>query len=339
MKDNTNKPIAIWLYCGALAVIIQIILGGITRLTGSGLSITEWQPLLGSLPPMNKTAWQTSFDKYKEIAQFKVVNAHFTLDNYKAIFFWEWFHRNWARFIGLIFIIPFLIFSIQRKINGKLLLQLTILFLLGLLQAVIGWIMVKSGLNNTMTAVNEVKLAIHFITAIILLCYMLWIAFQLSIRTATHHFSGKLKTSCLISLGLILLQLVFGALMAGSKAALAAPTWPDMNGFIIPSPLSYLLWIQLIHRTLAYLIIIAVFITYKRTTVWKKDHRLVRIRILPLILVLFQVILGIMTLLNILNTNYRYYALFHQGMGIALLIVILLFTYSSGKRDDRLIIT
>ena len=337
MKDNTNNPIAIWLYCGALAVIIQIILGGITRLTGSGLSITEWQPLLGSLPPMSTAAWQISFDKYKEIAQFKVVNPHFSLEDYKAIFFWEWLHRNWARFIGLMFIIPFIIFSLQRKINAKLLVQLTLLLLLGLLQAVIGWIMVKSGLNNTMIAVNEVKLAIHFITAIVLLCYMLWIAFKLSIRTA-HNYSKKLRNSCLISLGLILLQLIFGALMAGSKAALAAPTWPDMNGFIIPSPISYLLWIQLIHRTLAYLIIVAVFITYKRTATWKKDNHLFRIRILPLVLVLFQVILGIATLMNILNPNYRYYALFHQGMAIVLVTVILLFTNISGKRYGRLII-
>ena len=141
-----------------------------------------------------------------------------------------------------------------------------------------------------------------------------------------------------MSLGLILLQLIFGALMAGSKAALAAPTWPDMNGFFIPSPLSYLLWIQLIHRILAYLIIIAVFITYKRTTAWKKDQGLIRIRILPLVLVLFQVILGITSLLNVLNPSFRFYALLHQGMGIALLIVILLFTYISGKRYGRLII-
>jgi len=331
MKDNINKPIAIWLYCGALAVIVQIILGGITRLTGSGLSITEWQPLLGSFPPMNTAAWQTSFDKYKEIAQFKVVNPHFSLEDYKAIFFWEWLHRNWARFIGLMFIIPFIIFSLQRKINAKLLVQLSLLLLLGLLQAVIGWIMVKSGLNNTMIAVNEVKLAIHFITAIVLLCYMLWIAFKLSIRTAAHYYSKKLRNSCLISLGLILLQLIFGALMAGSKAALAAPTWPDMNGFIIPSPISYLLWIHLIHRTLAYLIIVAVFITYKRTATWKKDHQLFRIRILPLVLILFQVILGIATLMNILNPNYRYYALFHQGMAIVLVTVILLFTNISGS--------
>ena len=183
MKDK-NSQIAVWLYCGALAIVFQIILGGITRLTGSGLSITEWQPLTGSLPPLSTAEWQSSFDKYKEIAQYKVINAHFSLDDYKSIFFWEWLHRNWARFIGLLFAVPFIVFLVQRKLSSKLLLQLAILIVLGLLQAVIGWIMVKSGLNNEMTAVSEIKLAIHFITAIILLCYTFWVAFTLSITTA-----------------------------------------------------------------------------------------------------------------------------------------------------------
>ncbi|TCC81686.1 COX15/CtaA family protein, partial [Pedobacter hiemivivus] len=171
MKVKDNKQIATWLYFGAGTIIIQILLGGITRLTGSGLSITEWQPLLGTIPPLNQSAWQTSFDKYKEIAQFHIVNSHFTLEDYKSIFFWEWLHRNWARFIGIAFLFPLIYFLIRKKIEKKLLFSLLFLFILGLLQAIIGWIMVKSGLNDINIKVNHIRLSIHFVAALILLCY------------------------------------------------------------------------------------------------------------------------------------------------------------------------
>src|SRR5690606_25315793 len=127
--------------------VIQVLLGGITRLTGSGLSITEWKPILGTIPPLNEQAWQEAFLKYQQIAQYKLLNSHFSLSDFKAIYFWEWFHRNWARFMGLVFIIPFVYFIFTKKIDKKMIKPMIILFLLGALQGLIGWIMVKSGLN------------------------------------------------------------------------------------------------------------------------------------------------------------------------------------------------
>lgn len=115
MQLQKNKPVATWLFVGAGMIIIQVLLGGITRLTGSGLSITEWQPILGALPPMNEQAWVEAFNKYKEIAQFKYIHNYFTLQDFKSIYFWEWFHRDWARLMGVVFIIPFVYFIIKRR--------------------------------------------------------------------------------------------------------------------------------------------------------------------------------------------------------------------------------
>lgn len=116
---NNNRPVAIWLFIGVGMIMIQVLIGGLTRLTGSGLSITEWKPILGAFPPMNEQAWQLAFDKYKQIAQFKQLNSHFSLSDFKLIYFWEWFHRDWARLMGLVFIFPFIYFLIKKK-SGRI---------------------------------------------------------------------------------------------------------------------------------------------------------------------------------------------------------------------------
>lgn len=335
-KDTARRQLAIWLYCGAVCVFIQILLGGITRLTGSGLSITEWQPLLGAFPPLSTEEWQHSFNQYKEIAQFKKLNHHFSLTDYQMIFFWEWLHRNWARTIGLIFIIPFMVFLLQKKINTRMFTKLIFLLLLGALQAVVGWIMVKSGLNDTSLAVDEIKLAIHFMMAILLLSYILWMAFQLSICPYSIYDIRKIKTIAGLTFFLMLGQLFYGALMAGSKAALAAPTWPDINGFIIPPGIfteeSQLLTIQFIHRMLAYTIGIMVLILYRKTTFLKKQRATSLLRTGMLLLMCLQIFLGITTLLNSINTTYRLYAMLHQATGILLSMSLLLVFFLSHKK-------
>jgi cytochrome c oxidase assembly protein subunit 15 len=337
MKAKANRQIAAWLYCGAFCVFIQILLGGITRLTGSGLSITEWKPLLGAFPPMTNTAWQNSFSQYKEIAQFKKVNSHFALEDYQMIFFWEWLHRNWARMLGLIFIVPFILFLIQKKINKKMLVKLLLLLVLGALQGVIGWIMVKSGLNDTSIAVDEIKLAVHLIMAVLLLSYILWMAFQVSICPLSIQYKKKVKTIAVITFCLMLTQLFYGALMAGSKAALAAPTWPDMNGYFIPpetfTAKSHLLTIQCIHRMLAYLISVMVLILYKKTSFLKMHRSTSALRHTMLTLLGLQMLLGIATLLNSFSPLFRYYAILHQGTGILLSISLLLMFFLSYNKS------
>ncbi len=338
MNDSTNKQLSVWLYTGACCIFLQILLGGITRLTGSGLSITEWQPLLGFLPPASTAAWQRSFHQYQQIAQFKLVNSHFSLADYQSIFFWEWLHRNWARMTGLIFIVPFIVFVVKKKISSKMFMQLIFLFILGLLQALIGWIMVKSGLNDTAIAVNDVRLAIHFMTALLLLCYILRMAFRLSIPPLPATETSGAGTIAGMTLAVVVLQMFFGALMAGSKAALSAPTWPDMNGYLIPPELytfhlksgnTYLLAIQLIHRLTALLTIIMVLILYKRTAFLKTQRLMSGIRIIPLTLICIQIILGAVTVLNCFNDSYLIYAMLHQCTGLLLLVSTFLVFYLS----------
>ena len=149
-----------------------ILIGGITRLTGSGLSITDWEPVKGIVPPLTDEAWQKAFDSYKQIGQYQYLNSDFTLSDFKSIFFWEWFHRLWARLLGVVFAIPFIYFLVKRYFNRAMVIPLIILFILGGMQGLIGWIMVDSGLNDTDLYVNHIKLSIHFISALILLLWM-----------------------------------------------------------------------------------------------------------------------------------------------------------------------
>ena len=161
-NSKKKKAVAIWLLIGVIMIIIQIALGGITRLTGSGLSMTEWKPIMGFIPPINHEQWVEAFKGYQEIAQYKYVNNHFTIQYFKFIFFWEWFHRFWARFLAVVFIIPF-IYIIKRKYFLKEMIKpLIILFVLGALQGFIGWFMVQSGLNSSgLLHVIHIRLSIH----------------------------------------------------------------------------------------------------------------------------------------------------------------------------------
>src|SRR5687767_844565 len=171
---RSSRPVAIWLLIGVSMLIVQILLGGITRLTGSGLSITEWDVITGALPPMNEQQWLTEFNKYKATPQYRLLNSDFTLSNFKFIFFWEWFHRLWGRLIGVVFFIPFVIFLVQRRFRADMIRPLMILFLLGALQGAVGWIMVASGLTGDAVYVRPTRLALHFVFALVLLFYTFW---------------------------------------------------------------------------------------------------------------------------------------------------------------------
>ncbi|MCJ8208624.1 COX15/CtaA family protein [Mucilaginibacter sp. RS28] len=342
-SEKGRRAVNTWLIAGAAMLAIQIVLGGITRLTGSGLSITEWKPLLGALPPLNEQSWQNSFHQYQQIAQFKKINYQFTLTDYKHIFLWEWLHREWARLIALVFALPFLLFVVRGWINRRLGINLFILFLLGALQGLIGWVMVKTGLNDTATTVNPVALAVHFISAMLLFSYLVVITtrrFNLRSGAGTR----SLRTQNLNSLLLILLfvQLVFGALMSGSHAALYAPTWPAINGQWIPweamtqasqtKPLNPFV-IQFVHRGLAYLIAILVLISFFTQRKSGGDKKTALIHALPLALVTIQVALGVLTLLNSPSGQLIYYAALHQLTAILLLASILVNqSLSVGKR-------
>lgn len=336
-----NRPVAIWLLIGAAMIIVQVLLGGITRLTGSGLSITEWQPILGALPPMNEHAWQEAFVKYQQIAQFKYVNSHFTLSDFKQIYFWEWFHRDWARLMGLVFIFPFLWFVYTKRIHKGMIHPMIILFLLGGLQGIIGWVMVSSGIGTTLLYVSHIRLAIHFIAALILLAYVVWFALLLTVPASAKNDDKSLRSLNIWLLVLLSIQLIYGAFMAGSHAALSAPTWPSINNMWFPfqymgsedgvlaSFTHNLIAIQFIHRNLAYLLTILIVVwTYKaykapcQTGIYK-------MRYIPLLIVIVQVVLGIYALLHSMLETKLIYSILHQFVGMLLLIALVVSYYFS----------
>src|SRR6187431_2995176 len=200
-KDSSRtRAVAIWLMIGVGMLIIQILLGGVTRLTGSGLSITEWNVVTGTLPPMNEQKWIEEFNKYKQTPQFLILNSDFTLQDFKSIFFWEWFHRFWARLIGVVFAIPFIIFLLQKRFKEEMIKPLIILFLLGALQGAVGWIMVASGLTGDALYVKPTRLALHFVFAIVLISYAFWFALQLSIPMIQRVSIPKIKNRVLVIL-------------------------------------------------------------------------------------------------------------------------------------------
>jgi cytochrome c oxidase assembly protein subunit 15 len=340
---KTNKAVIVWLCIGIGMLMIQILLGGITRLTGSGLSITEWKPLIGALPPINEIAWQKSFEKYRQIAQFKQVNSQFTLSDYKSIFFWEWLHREWARLMGLVFLIPFVFFIIKKKIDGKMIKPMIILFLLGGLQGAIGWIMVKSGLNDTNIAVDHIRLAIHFICALFLLGYLVWFTLKMSIPADQILAIPQLRKLNILLLVLLFFQLIYGAFMAGTHAALSAPTWPDINGTYISTGMmenenlwynihSNPLTIQFIHRILAYLIGILVTAWFISCRKAPQNSWLFKFRWVPFLLVILQILLGILALLNSMFKTAIYYSVIHQFTGMLLLTAIIITLFFSSRR-------
>ena len=351
-RDKSLNLIANWIFLGIGMLIVQVLLGGITRLTGSGLSITEWKPIIGIMPPLSQPEWQQAFIKYQQIAQYKYINQHFTLSDFKFIFFWEWFHRLWAQLIGLVFLIPFIYFLTKRYFKSWMVIPLIILFLLGALQGAIGWIMVKSGLNDNDVYVSHIRLAVHFMAAMVLICYALVFGLKLIIKPGDRVVQPALLKGAIVITFLVCIQLVFGAFMAGLRAASAAPTWPDINGMIIPANIflsgSFLdnishnkITIHFIHRTLAY--IIALFIT-----IWWYQARTItssavfnKVKNLPFILVLIQVGLGILTVINgnkIVAGKFgvfEWLAEMHQLTGMLLLLSLITVIFVAGRKTSN----
>ncbi|PUZ28336.1 heme A synthase [Chitinophaga parva] len=341
---SKHRPVAIWLFVGVGMLIIMVMLGGITRLTGSGLSIAEWKPIMGAIPPMNQAQWEHAFEQYKQIGQFKYLNSDFTLTDFKHIFFWEWFHREWGRLIGVVFLLPFIWFIIKRKIDASMIVPLAILFLLGGLQGAIGWIMVQSGLNENDLYVSHIRLAGHFITAMLLTSYTLWFGLKLIVPVREIQYKPGLRKLNLLLIVVLVVQLIFGAFMSGLHAATAASTWPSINGAAVPpgmltqgsflQDISHnLITVQFIHRGLAYLVTLLVVSWWWNAR--KSDPRslLHKIHIVPLLLVLLQVLLGVLTVLNARIHIPIALASIHQCVGMLLLLSLVTSLFISRGKD------
>ena len=352
LLQNNSRAVANWVFIGVFMLLVQVILGGITRLTGSGLSITEWDVITGFVPPLNSQQWVTEFEKYKQTPQYNLLHSDFTLPDFKFIFFWEWFHRFWARMVGVVFIVGFIYLVWKRKMKQEMIRPLMILFLLGALQGAVGWIMVASGLTGDAIYVKPTKLAVHFVLALGLICYAFWFALQLLVAQKEIIRNTSLRKWSWAIIIILFFQLLFGALMAGHKAANVAPTWPAINGDWFPESLfkqSPLLMnfidnkitVQFVHRLLAYLLFILTIIwtvkAYRSpvTTISFKKRRW-----LPFFMVFIQIVLGIITVLSSTQIVankwgiFEWFAQFHQitGMLFLLSMIYMLYLVRSEKR-------
>ena len=337
-NSSLQKPstaVATWLLIGVGMIIIQIMLGGITRLTESGLSITEWKPITGILPPMNPDQWQLEFNKYQHTDQFRYIHSDFSLNDFKFIFFWEWFHRLWARLLGFVFLAGFAYFLITRQLNKQMVVPMIILFLLGALQGAVGWLMVKSGLVPEQLFVGHIQLAAHFIAAMILLCYTFWFALILLVEKESIVLNSSLRN---LSIGICIMlsiQLVYGAFMAGLKAATAAPTWPTINGSFIPGYIGRIspwwrdladnkITVQFIHRDIAYLLLLLVVVWFIKARKIRSSILFNKTKWLPVALLIVQIVLGITTVLRSpYSHELVYYGVAHQLVGILFLMSVI----------------
>jgi heme a synthase len=305
-KKAVSLPVVLWLISGIVLVVAMVIIGGITRLTGSGLSITEWNLISGTLPPLSEQEWLVMFEKYKQFPEYQKLNFGMTLSGFKQIFMWEYLHRLLGRFIGIVFIIPFLYFLYRKMLAPWLVKRLVFILLLGMAQGVMGWVMVMSGLSE-MPHVSHYRLAAHLSLALLLVGVILWTVADLQ---APNRNSAKAKrpayTLSWLVLGAIMLQIVLGAFVAGLKSGFSYNTWPLMQGEIFPSYLSGSLSIselldngvavQFIHRWFAFVALAGiVLLWYKvRRQVYRNSSR--RIVNLLLLTGIAQVLLGIFTL-------------------------------------------
>jgi cytochrome c oxidase assembly protein subunit 15 len=329
-KDSSGN-VAKWLFSGVMMIMVQILLGGITRLTQSGLSITEWNPITGILPPLNSAQWIQEFDKYKHTDQFRYINSNFSLSDFKFIYFWEWFHRIWARLMGIVFLIGFFYFLIRKQFRRDMIMPLIILFLLGILQGAIGWIMVKSGLVPEKLFVGHIQLATHFMAALLLFCYTLWFALSLSVNTNQITINKGLRKMTVAILGILFFQLIYGAFMAGLHAASAAPTWPQINGQWVPDLINNLspwwknlvdnkITIQFIHRGIAYILFPGVIAWYLKARKINGTGLLKKTRLIPLVIIILQVVLGITTVVTSpYGNNLLWFGVAHQLVAILFL--------------------
>ncbi len=316
-----------WLWIGVGMVFVQILLGGITRLTGSGLSITKWEIVTGTIPPLSAEDWGHEFALYKETPQYAKINKGISLKEFKFIYFWEFFHRFWGRMIGMVFLFPFIVFLIQKKLDKLLIKRVLSAVLFGGIVGLFGWIMVASGLTNR-PWVNAYKLMLHLGLAVLLFGFMVFVAMEYHLRPSTRKWQPSVPKGILKNLTvLIFIQILFGAVMSGMKAGLFFPTWPTLNGEWVPAILFHVdHWniesfkqydkstfvpalIQFLHRGMAYLILIAFLVVAWR---FKKDRSIW----LGLAILSIQILLGIWTLVSCVGHIPLGLGVLHQLVGI-----------------------
>lgn len=327
---KNNIIISNWLFSVAALVFAMIIIGAITRLTESGLSMVEWRPLIGTFPPMNEAEWNRVFEMYQQTPEFQKKNFWMGIDDFKNIFFWEWFHRFMGRFIGLAYGLPFFIFLFMKKIPSGYILKLLGLLILGGAQGALGWYMVKSGLVNN-PSVSHYRLAAHLSVAFLILCLLMWTA--MSIRGIARTSKPKLYAHSWIAMGFLITTVFWGAYVAGLDAGLVYNEFPKMGNGLMPPEMWQLqpYWVnffenipavQFVHRWIAMitaLVIISLTIHGAKKKAGWQFHALGT-------LVIVQIILGITTLLS---GVWLPLAVAHQATAALLLIALTMCLYKT----------
>ena len=331
-KSNSETRILAWLILLTILVLVMIIIGGLTRLTESGLSIVDWKPIMGTIPPLSNSSWIEIFDKYKLSPEFKIINTSMTLNEFKYIFWWEWFHRFFARCLGIIFILPFIYFLFKKKLSNDIIFTLIIVFVFGLLQAIIGWWMVKSGLVDV-PYVSAYRLSFHLSIALIIFSILLWLSLSMYFgKEKNNDKSIIVKHLYHISLMLIFLTIISGGFMAGTDSGKAFNTFPLMNEQFLPDGYYFneygwknifenTIAINFNHRWLAMFTFL--FISSLIIILIRKDNYNKSSLLLVLIVLLIQILLGILTLIYGVPIKF---AILHQT-NATLLLASMIFAY------------
>jgi len=307
---NKNKSVIIWLLSGCFLVFVMVVVGGITRLTNSGLSMTDWHLVTDTFPPLTEAKWQETFERYKQFPEYKKINIHnnFTLDDYKFIYFWEWFHRFIGRIIGMVFLIPFIYFLIKKRLSSETIKKCVVLLGMGALQGFLGWFMVRSGLIDN-PDVSHFRLSLHLTFAFITFAYTLWVALDL-IYPERNTPVLPLRNIARYALVFLLIQIIYGGFVAGLNAGLIHNHWPLMSDgqFLHESVLlekdSWLLrltegksGVQFVHRTMAYIVVgMILFLAFKSHKFYLTKDQKSGITAL-VVMVFLQFGLGVFTLL------------------------------------------
>ena len=306
-KQKDNKNVIYWLLTGCILIFIMVVVGGITRLTDSGLSISNYKLITGTIPPIGEAEWQEAFELYQQYPEYQKLHSHFTLEDFKGIYFWEWLHRVIGRLIGLVFIFPFIYFLITKQLTKKTIKKCLVLLVLGGFQGFLGWYMVKSGLVD-MPDVSHFRLAAHLTTAFLTFAATLWVALDLMYPNK-KIIDKKFRNLIIVSYLALIFQIVYGAFVAGLKAGLLHNHWPFMNEGKFMHETVYILepfyknlienpsGIQFIHRTFAYVVVVFILIIWyqgKKMSLTKLQNKALDALF---ILVFVQFLLGVITII------------------------------------------
>lgn len=336
----TNKPITIWLLTGCFLIYLMVVIGGITRLTHSGLSMVEWNPILGSMPPMSDADWKIPFEKYQQTPEYHLINNQFSLEEFKSIYWWEYIHRFLGRSIGVVFLIPFFYFLAKKRFDKPLLKKMGVLLALGAFQGVLGWYMVYSGLQKE-PHVSHYRLAAHLVSAFTVFGFTFWYALDLAYPKAIELTPQikVVKRLSVIMFVIIVLQIIYGAFVAGLKAGLFYNTFPKMGIRFIPETVTSFdpfyknaienpAGVQFIHRSVAYIVLIIVLYVWESSRKLNMTVLQRRASNLMLGVVFAQFILGVITILYAVPVTL---GVLHQTGAFFLFASSLLFMHSLRK--------